>query len=79
MERILNGPLANKRNEVKVNHIYIWAGAHAKHLMEAKSSEESDLAVDTPEKLLDEFGKCLTHFIFQSGSGAVLQCQSEYR
>ena len=36
VERIIGAPLASRSDRVKMNHIYIWAAAHAKSLIEAK-------------------------------------------
>ena len=27
VEKIINGPLASRSDKVKINHVYIWAGA----------------------------------------------------
>ena len=64
VERIIDGPLEAKGNPVKINHIYIWAGAHAEQLIDASKSEDADLELDTPKKLLDQLAKCITHTTF---------------
>ena len=64
VKRILNGPLADKEAAVKLNHIYIWAGAHAETLVKARVDEDPDVNLDTPTALLDLHGKCLTHSTF---------------
>ncbi|XP_063586309.1 uncharacterized protein LOC134763680 [Penaeus indicus] len=61
VERIIGGPLAAKTDIVKINHIYIWAGAHAETLIEARKAENPDTEVSKPDKLLDAFAGCLTH------------------
>ena len=38
VERILNGPMFNDPHSVKLNTVYIWAGAHAETLIEARQS-----------------------------------------
>ena len=64
VERILNGPLAEKTDAVKINHIYIWAGAHAETLVEARISEDGDTNVRNPTALLDLLASCLTYSTF---------------
>ena len=64
VERIIGGPLANKSNPVKVNHIFIWAGAHAESLIEAKKDKDPSIDVSTPVNLLDQLQSCLTHCTF---------------
>ena len=61
MERIINGPLAAKSDSVKINHIFIWAGAHAELLNVAKQDEDQQLDISTPTLLLDALASCLTH------------------
>ena len=64
VERILDGPLADKDENVKLNHVYIWAGAHAETLIEAKTSEDPDLRIGDARTLLDQLASCLTHSTF---------------
>ena len=54
VERIIDGPLASRSDRVKINHIYIWAGAHAESLIEAKQKEDPTLRITTPTVLLDQ-------------------------
>ena len=61
VERILNGPLAARSDLVKVNHIYIWAGAYAETLIEARTNKNPQLQVNTPTVLLEQLEACLTH------------------
>ena len=63
VERIIGGPLASRSDRVKINHIYIWAGAHAESLIEARLNEDPELRITTPKELLDQLTKCLTHSI----------------
>ena len=37
--RLVNGPLHDKDNGVKLNHVFIWAGACVEELVEAKQAE----------------------------------------
>ena len=46
---------------VKLNHIYIWAGAHAESLIEARLNEDPELRINTPTALSDQLATCLTH------------------
>ena len=64
VQRIIGGPLTGKSNPVKVNHIFIWAGAHAESLIEAKQDEDPSIDASTPTKLLDQLQGCLTHCTF---------------
>ena len=64
VERIIGGPLASKSNPVKVNHIFIWAGAHAESLIEAKKGEDPSIDVSTPVNLFDQLQSCRTHCTF---------------
>lgn len=64
VERIIGGPLAEKTDEVKINHIYIWAGAHAETLIEARQNEDPTVKIKKPKQLLDELALCLTHSTF---------------
>ena len=61
VDRIINGPLAGKTNAVKLNHVYIWAGAHAEQLIEARTSEDPSIKITDTKSLLDELELCLTH------------------
>ena len=64
VERIINGPMFNDPDSVKLNTVYIWAGAHAETLIEAKQSEDPTIEVDTATQLLDTLAECLTHTTF---------------
>ena len=61
LERIVGGPLADANAAVKLNHVYIWAVAHAEQLVEARQSEDPELTIDTVSKLLSCLEECLTH------------------
>ena len=61
VERIVGGPLADGNAAMKFNHVYIWAGAHAEQLVEARQSEDPELTIDTVSKLLSCLEECLTH------------------
>ena len=61
IERIVGGPLADAPAAVKLNHVYIWAGANADQLVEARQSEDPDLIIDTVSKFLTCLEECLTH------------------
>ena len=61
VERIIGSPLASRSDQVKINHIFIWAGAHAESLIEASLNEDPELRITTPRELLDQLAKCLTH------------------
>jgi hypothetical protein len=47
-----------------MNHIYIWAGAHAESLIEAQTSEDPDIRITSPSMLLDQLAVCITHPTF---------------
>lgn len=64
VERILGGPLAARSDRVKINHVYIWAGAHAESLIDARLNEDPELRITTPTVLLDQLATCLTHSTF---------------
>ena len=64
VERIIDGALASRSDRVKINHIYIWAGAHAESLIEAKQNEDPTLRITAPTVLLDQLAACLTHSTF---------------
>ena len=64
VEIIIGGPLASRSDRVKLNHVYIWAGAHAESLIEARLNEDSELRITTPAALLDQLATCLTHSTF---------------
>lgn len=64
VERILGGPLHSRSDRVKLNHVYIWAGAHAESLIEARLNEDPELRITTPTALLDQLAACITHSIF---------------
>ena len=48
-------------DQVRINHIYIWAGAHAKSLIEVKQNEDPTLQIAMPTVLLDQLAACFTH------------------
>ena len=64
VERIIDGPLASRSDRVKLNHIYIWAGAHAESLIEARQNEDPELRITTQTALLDQLATCLSHSTF---------------
>ena len=64
VERILDGPLASRSVKVKINHVYIWAGAHAESLIEARTSEDPDIRITSPTMLLNQLAACITHPTF---------------
>ena len=59
--RIVNGPLHDKDNGVKLNHVFIWAGAYVEELVEAKQAECPELKIDTVESLLACLDSILAH------------------
>ena len=64
VERIINGPLASRSDKVKLNHVYIWAGAQAESLIEARTSEDPTITITSPSILLDQLAACITHPTF---------------
>ena len=64
VERIINGPLASRSDKVKLNHVYIWAGAQAEYLIEARTSEDPTITITSPSILLDQLTACITHPTF---------------
>ena len=64
MERIINGPLASRSDKVKLNHVYIWAGAQAESLIEARTSEDPTITITSPSIHLDQLAACITHPTF---------------
>ena len=64
VERIIGGPLASRSDRVKLNHVYIWAGAHAESLIEARLCEDPELQITTAKALLDQLAACITHPTF---------------
>jgi hypothetical protein len=44
--------------------VYIWAGAHAESLIEARTSEDPDIRITSPSVLLDQLAACITHPTF---------------
>ena len=61
VERILNGPLAEKSKNVKISHVYIWGGGVAEDLIQSCKDEDSGLKLDTVADLLNAMEDCLTH------------------
>lgn len=61
VERIINGPLHEEFEEVKLNHVFIWAGAQVERLVEAKQAEDPTCSVATVDELLDCLDGILTH------------------
>ena len=64
VERILGGPLAAQENPVKINYIFIWGGAHAENLIDARINEVPETQVDTLARVLNILASCLTHTTF---------------
>ena len=64
VERIINGPMHGDDESVKLNTVYIWAGAHAGTLVEARIAEDSTRQIETTSQLLDCLAQCLTHSTF---------------
>lgn len=64
VERIINGPLADRTDEVKMNLIFIWGGADAETLIAARIAEDVTRKPKTPAELLDQLAACLTHSTF---------------
>ena len=63
-ERIIGGPLASRSDRVMLNHIYIWAGAHAESLIEARLHEDPEVRITIQTALLHQVAACLTHSTF---------------
>ena len=61
MLRIVNGPLHDQADDVNLNTVYIWAGAEAELLVEAKQAEDPTIKVETVVQLLDTLAQCITH------------------
>ena len=61
VDRILKGPLNDLEEPVKINHVYIWGGAQAELLVEARQSEDATTDVSTYTKILDVLASCLKH------------------
>ncbi len=53
--------MSNQTNQVKTNYIYIWAEGDVENLIEVKETENPNLDVRTPVKLLDALQGCLKH------------------
>ncbi|CAB4070287.1 unnamed protein product [Lepeophtheirus salmonis] len=53
--------LLKRKEEVKINHLFIWASAQAEQLIEANTSENSYLDMSTVKQLLDQLALCLTY------------------
>ena len=64
VQRIVNGPMSKDADSVKLNTVFIWAGAHAEQLVEAKQDEDPNLKIETVPALLDCLEECLTHSTF---------------
>ena len=64
VERIIKGPLTSFDDDAKMNHVYIWAGAYAEELVEAKQKEDPSLQVKDVDALLNTLEACLTHPTF---------------
>lgn len=54
----------SESDSVKLNTVYIWAGAQAETLVEARLAERSDLKIEKASDLLDCLGTCLAHSTF---------------
>ena len=67
-EKNWKGPLADllasRSGRVKLNHVYIWAGAPAESLEDARINKDPELTITTPAALLDQLAACLTHSTF---------------
>ena len=61
VERIIDGPMAGDSDAVKLNTIFIWAGAIAETLVEACKAEDANLKIEKPKDLLDCLAGCLAH------------------
>ncbi len=64
VERIIGIPVAFRSDRVKLNHLYIWAGAHAESLIKARLCEDPELQITTAKALLDQLAACITHPTF---------------
>jgi hypothetical protein len=63
VERIVGGPLATQVDAVKLNHVYIWAGAQAEMLIDVPLGETPDLRIETVTQFLDQLQACIFHEI----------------
>lgn len=61
VERICKGPFAKMTDEVKVHHIFIWAGGLAEEWFDSKVEEDPDIPQKTPQDVLEILEGCLTH------------------
>ena len=64
VERIINGPMAKDSDSIKLNTTYIWAGAYAETMVEARQAEDASLKIENVEQLLNCLSQCLTHKTF---------------
>ena len=64
VDRILGGPMNSQSDAVKLNTVFIWAGAHAENLVEARQNEDPTLKIENPKQLLDCLENCLTRLYF---------------
>ena len=64
VERIYNGPMSGDDDELKLNTVYIWAGAYAETFVEAKKAENPEFRINTVEALVTCLEECLTHSTF---------------
>ena len=64
MEQIINGSMAADEDVLKLNTVYIWAGAHAETHVEARMAEDPTLKIEKAADLLDCLNTCLTHSTF---------------
>ena len=60
VERIINGPMHNEVDSVKLNTVFIWAGALVEQIVEAKQAEDNRVIENVPQ-LLQCLDDCLTH------------------
>ena len=60
VERIINGLLHAENDTVKLNTVYIWAGVHAKTLVEARQADDPRLEIKTAAQPLDCLDRCST-------------------
>ena len=56
--------MSGNDDEVKLNTVYIWAGAYAETLVEATQAENPEFRINTVEALVTCLEECLTHSTF---------------
>ena len=68
VERIIEGPMKEMNNMVKVNHVFIWVGGDAETRVESKQEKDHVPEIKDGASFLNTLQNCLKHCTYFGGA-----------